>query len=254
MVVLWKATVNVQISPWDPHPCQDLQTTDLMLGQWMLNKKSSISSTTSIPRLSGRMKKITLKKKKAAEWDQTVQNTLFLPLVCCNFACCWAPWRGVHVWSAGSWVGRGAPPAPWTHPGCSCHKTDFQTERNITKRSEKRRPQATGAVSSRLMDNEISNRRKDLSVNNFVFLHTHGFLSHRDGGWERTDHRHIKCWSPETNLHCSITRRSVGGKMQPGSPRSTYRKGEDKRACFASLRKRSFNAHYAHEVKFYPAK
>lgn len=146
-----------------------------------------------------KIKKIKKNKKKAAEWGQTVQNTLFPPLVCCNFACGWGPWRGVHAWSAGSWVGRGAPPAPWTHPGCSRHKTDFQTERNITKRSEKRRPQATGGVSSRLMDNEISNRRKDLSVNNFVFLHTHGFLSHCDGGLKDRPQAH-QVLVPRTKL------------------------------------------------------
>lgn len=121
------------------------------------------------------------------EQRQTAENTLFLPLSLLQFclpACGWALLRGPYAWSAGTWGGGGAFPAACTHPGCSHCKTDFQirTERNNIKRSEKRRCQAIEGISSRPVGNELSNRRKDLSVSNFAFLHMCGLLSCHDGG------------------------------------------------------------------------
>lgn len=108
-----------------------------------------------------------------------------VPPLCCNLAGWLAGWwaippgHGAHTWSAGSWMGRGVSSATQTHPGCSRHKTDFQiqTEGSSTKIPEKRQPEAIGSIWSGLMDYEIY-----LSVNNFLFLHVHGFLSCCDGG------------------------------------------------------------------------
>lgn len=86
-----------------------------------------------------------------------------------------------------------------------------------------------------------------------TFLRRKGFL--QTVRW-RADHRYIK-HLPETNWHCSATCRTKsreGREAATRFPLLWVQEGEDERACFEYLRKKSFNAHYAHEVKFYPAK